>query len=634
MSATPSFLEAAIELAEGGWKVFPIRPRDKRPLTRHGLKEATADIEQIREWWQEWPEANIGVATGQASGIVVLDVDDRHGGREALRDLVVKHGALPVGVACETGGGGKHLYFAAPAFAARNSVGKLGAGLDVRGDGGYVVAPPSVHESGSRYAWLSHQSPSNSVLPTAPTWLLSAIDSRRVANDSRLAKPTSIPEGGRNHHLISLAGALRRKGCDYDVILAALLAENRSSCTPALPDDEVRAIAQSGASYPKGGTFSDGVAQVVCVADVQPEQVDWLWYPRIPFGKLTVLDGDPGQGQSTLSLAVAAAVTTGGMLPGQALPLAASSVLLISMEDGVGDTIRPRLQAARADLERVRVITGIGSDARTPSVPDDLEEIERVATEMEARLIVVDPLMAVLSGGTNAHRDQDVRRALVPLTRLAERTRSAILIVRHLNKAQGGSAIYRGGGSIGIIGAARSGLLAAADPDDPNGHILAQVKSNLGPPAPSLKYSLVPSRTDSSVAVIAWGGTCELRPDDLVATQPPESTAPRKSAASHWLRDMLANGPVFVEDLKTSAEDAGFAWRTIERAKESIGIEAKKSTFNGGWQWSLSTANAANTKGLAAFANTARAPSSETAESTPKAATNGEDRQLVLGARQ
>lgn len=215
--------------------------------------------------------------------------------------------------------------------------------------------------------------------------------------------------------------------------------------------------------------------RVLCVADVAAERVQWLWDGWIARGKLAVIDGDPGKGKSTLTTDLAARISTGTPLPGGTRTVPAA-VVLLSAEDGVGDTIRPRLEAAGADTTRVFVFDSVldaEGTPRPPSIPGDIPYVEALVTEKGAVLVVIDPLMAFLGAGVDAHRDQDVRRALHSLAAVAERTGAAIVIVRHLNKSGGPQAIYRGGGSIGIIGAARSGLLVASDPDDDTRRIVA-----------------------------------------------------------------------------------------------------------------------------------------------------------------
>ena len=148
-------LSAARTLAMLGLAVVPIVPRGKRPLTKRGVHDATTDVLAIEQLFDRQPDANIGIATGALNGLVVLDIDPDHGGEQSLRALLEQYGPLSPTLCVATGGGGRHLYFRHPGGTVRNSAGRLGAGLDIRGDGGYVVAPPSIHESGHRYRWIS-----------------------------------------------------------------------------------------------------------------------------------------------------------------------------------------------------------------------------------------------------------------------------------------------------------------------------------------------------------------------------------------------------------------------------------------------------------------------------------------------
>ena len=144
---------AALKYAAQGLSVFPCKPRGKTPLTKHGLKDATCDLDQIKAWWDRWPEANVAIATGAISGTIVLDVDPRHGGDDSLATLEASFGKLPETPTVLTGGGGLHIYFRHPGIEIPNSAGRVGPGIDVRGDGGYVIAPPSIHASGNEYLW-------------------------------------------------------------------------------------------------------------------------------------------------------------------------------------------------------------------------------------------------------------------------------------------------------------------------------------------------------------------------------------------------------------------------------------------------------------------------------------------------
>ena len=226
------------------WPVFPCRARDKRPLSEHGLRDATTDPRIIELWWKNWPDANIGIPTGRASGFDVLDVDPRHGGDESLDELVHAGGALPDTIEALTGGGGRHILFK-HRDGTRNSAGRH-PGLDVRGEGGYVVVAPSVHESGCTYEWELSSRPGEVEIGQWPEWLLAELV-RPDGHDKGPAPPveSTIPEGQRNQTLTSLAGTMRRRGMSEGAMLAALLEENKTKCNPPLSETEVRRISAS-----------------------------------------------------------------------------------------------------------------------------------------------------------------------------------------------------------------------------------------------------------------------------------------------------------------------------------------------------------------------------------------------------
>lgn len=250
------FREAALQYAQRGWHVFPCRPRDKRPLTPHGFKDATTDPHQIRTWWRQWRHANVGIATGEVSGFVVLDIDTAKGGDTSLAALKTACGALPTTLESATGGGGRHLLFQWPGVPVPNRVGTadtLGEGLDVRGDGGYIVAPPSVHPRGGAYQWCDAAWVAKLVPPAPLPGVWVTLLTRTPE------KPTDAPEGGqevyiregnRNDTLFRFGASMRHYGASEPDILQALRALNHQRCTPPLPSKELRTIARSACGYP------------------------------------------------------------------------------------------------------------------------------------------------------------------------------------------------------------------------------------------------------------------------------------------------------------------------------------------------------------------------------------------------
>jgi RecA-family ATPase len=361
----------------------------------------------------------------------------------------------------------------------------------------------------------------------------------------------------------------------------------------SIPAGTMAAWAEQQAADTAPNSHAGPHLAVVTMANVVPERVSWLWPGRIPFGKITVLDGDPNLGKSTVTLDLAARVSTGSPLPTGERPRR-GAVLLLSAEDGAGDTIRPRLEASGADLARIHLLDHVTDEQgpRPVELPTDLPAIEALIVAQGIVLLVVDPFMAFLSGAVNSKTDQDIRRAMHPLKELAERTGVAVLVVRHLNKSGESNALYRGGGSIGIIGAARSGMLVAPDPHDAARRVLAMTKHNLAPPADSLAYRLVPAEP-YAVARVQWEGTVASSADDLLVRQEPET--PERQEAADFLRAELASGPATWKVLVKRAADQDIKQRTLERARDAMkaaGLVDKRQVGRPGepgmfWEWFL-----------------------------------------------
>lgn len=326
----------------------------------------------------------------------------------------------------------------------------------------------------------------------------------------------------------------------------------------------------------------------VLLSDVESVPVQWLWYGWIPAGKITVADGDPGLGKSIVSLDLAARISTGAPMPGEYDEQPPRGVVLLSAEDDLADTIRPRLDAADADCTRIvalRTVADLDDEDRPPSIPEDLPAIRAAIETVDAALVVVDPLMAFLSEGTDSHKDQSVRRVLHGLATLAQETGVAILLIRHLNKSAAGNPLYRGGGSIGIVAATRSGLVIARDPDDPERRVLASNKCNLAAQPDSLIFHLEHALDSSR---IVWGGASSHTARDLLA----EPVGEERSAledAKDYLEATLANGPVRAGEVKRGAREGDISERTLNRAKKALGVECYQEAGrpHPGWLWKL-----------------------------------------------
>jgi hypothetical protein len=329
-------------------------------------------------------------------------------------------------------------------------------------------------------------------------------------------------------------------------------------------------------------------AVVTCLEQVKSEPVNWLWPGRVPFGAVTILDGDPDLGKSTITIDIAARVTRGEAMPGEeAAAIGPSAVIMLSAEDTLSQTIRPRLDAAASDCRLVFHLDGVTTgeatgDAQDPPVlPFDLDLVEGLIAEKRAAVLIVDPFLAFLDGNLDAHKDQEVRRAMHRLKLLAERTGAAVIVVRHLNKLNAGPAMYRGGGSIGIIGAARVGLIVGRDPENPDRHILAVNKNNLAARRRSIAYTLEPC---GDVARIRWGEEVDLTKDDILG-HPAGSRATALSRCVDAMRDALAAGPRLSRELEAELVEAGHSERTVQRAKVELGVRPNREGFGKDGVW-------------------------------------------------
>jgi hypothetical protein len=232
-----------------GWSVIPIQARGTRPLVPWlEYQQRVASSEEIDRWFRQWPDANIGVVTGGLSGLIVIDVDPGHRGTDSMETIARKHGPFPPGIEVTTAAGGRHLYFEHPGRSVPNRAG-LFPGIDVRCDGGYVVAPPSLQGDGARYRWLPKHGPDDQPLAPLPGWALHLLQPDRKRGHStsywRTLVREGVEEGARNSTLATLAGHLAWHGVDADVVLELMLAWNRVRCQPPLADDVVAAVVES-----------------------------------------------------------------------------------------------------------------------------------------------------------------------------------------------------------------------------------------------------------------------------------------------------------------------------------------------------------------------------------------------------
>lgn len=325
----------------------------------------------------------------------------------------------------------------------------------------------------------------------------------------------------------------------------------------------------------------DILDHVVDLDTVVSTPVKWLWDGWLPAGKLSLLSGDPGLGKTTLAIDIAARLSVGKSMPHSSNRIEPGMTLILTAEDDLADTIKPRICAACGEPSNIKAILSVPTKhgdniyMRLPSLPEDIEALKTVITRYDVKLVIIDPMMAYLSSRIDAHKDQDIRRAFGELKAVAENTGAAIWLIRHLNKSNGSKAVYAGGGSIGITGSVRSEIMCMKDPDNENGRILVLAKSNLSQIKGGLKFHLESPDKDT-VAHVVWDGTTNATADELVSQTVSKSKA--VDGAVEFLRNFLADGPKLSTVVSTEAKSHNISERSIKAAKETLGV---RSVFTG-----------------------------------------------------
>ena len=309
--------------------------------------------------------------------------------------------------------------------------------------------------------------------------------------------------------------------------------------------------------------------KIIRMSDVELTPVEWLWKPYLPFGKLSVLQGNPGEGKTYFAMHLAAACTNGKLLPNMER-MEPFNVIYQTAEDGLGDTVKPRLIEAGADLDRVLVI----DDSEVQLTLSD-ERIEKAIVENNARLVIIDPIQAYLGADVDMNRANEVRPIFMRLGQVAQRTGCAILLIGHLNKAAGMQSLQRGLGSIDIAAAVRSVMFIGKLKHDPTMRILTHEKSSLAPPGASLAFSL------GDEGGFRWVGEYDITADEMLSGIEPQRET-KTQQAKDLICTLLAGGKqVLSEDIDKAALERGIPGRTVRDAKRELGDALKSKIVEG-----------------------------------------------------
>ena len=313
--------------------------------------------------------------------------------------------------------------------------------------------------------------------------------------------------------------------------------------------------------------------RLIKMSDVEPTKVEWLWYPYIPYGKVTIIQGDPGEGKTTLILNLAALLSKGEKLPESEEKSEPINIIYQTAEDGLSDTVKPRLIAANADDDRITVIDESKIEL---SLTD--ERLEQAIIETKAKLVILDPLQAYIGANVDMHRANEIRPVMKHLAEVAQRQQCAVVLIGHLNKAMGMKSSYRGLGSIDIPASARSVLLVGRIKDNPTIRVMAQIKSSLAPEGEPIAFEL------NKETGFRFIGKYDISIDDLLNGV---ATTSKLEQAEKLLQDMLSDGSAIKQkQLHQQAKIWNISERTLNEAKKNVGVKSFRS--NNEWYWKLS----------------------------------------------
>lgn len=372
--------------------------------------------------------------------------------------------------------------------------------------------------------------------------------------------------GKRSEVLWKLENLLCEKGLNKEEIKTVIKESpwNKFSKRENQLDRELDKVIESHPQLRNEKRKNSSLISLVSLDEVKTEVVEWLWYPYIPFGKVTIIEGDPGLGKSWLTMSLAHAVASGTKLPCNPAGTHKGKVIIMSAEDGLSDTIKPRLESLGD--KGVNILAIPEPVNITPAVEKALLELLK---GIDPKLIIIDPLVAYMGGNIDLHKANETRSVMTRIARIAEETHAAVVCVRHLSKGAKDKAIYRGIGSIDLTAAARSCLAVGRNPEEPNeGRIICHIKSNLAPLGQPMSYYLRPGNKKQP---FEWGEQVMVDVN-AVLNQEPTTAKGQIQEAEEFLTEYLSQGEKSTTEIKREAESKGITWDFIKKAKKSLKI--------------------------------------------------------------
>jgi hypothetical protein len=605
-------IELAFKLVAKGWLLFPVKKLGKQPEEAGWQQKASCAKEAIQAWAGKYKDCNWAVACGPESNVFVLDVDNKHGhkGDETLAALEAKYGMLPPTLVSHTGSGkGRQFFFQYPDgadYLKNISDGAIGDGLDVKVEGGYCVIPPSVTDI--PYTFENKDTP----LAPVPEWLLEILEKAAnkpsapfISQETPETHPL-IPNKERHKYLASLAGSMLKlkQHISFNELLAVLLAANKAHFVEPKTDAEIEKKAKrfykDWADKGKVELQQEWEPEVICLADVEEKEVEWLWYPYLPLGMLSLMSGDPGEGKSRITIDMGAAVTTGRTPYNEKLPTKSdapsvaaishfltgkpANVLYFSKENIPEYSVRRRFTLSEGDGNRFYIVAGLknSTSEETKAITlADVSQIDKLIIKYKPKLVIIDPLQAYIGAKVDMYRSNETRPILEGLADLAAKHMCSILVVRHFIKAKAGRAIHSGAGSYDLTGIARSEMHVGHAADDSSKRAFLISKSNVAGIGHALAFTI------DEGDMFKWLGPSDLTAADLQAPESKKEDAGLGSVeeAMEFLKDALLKGPRPPNEIIAEGKKMHISERTLWRAKKKLKVESVKNDFTGGWEW-------------------------------------------------
>lgn len=564
---------AALAVAQD-YPVFPCDGETKRPLVEHGFYAATQDAPTVTRWWQRYPEALIGVPTGAATGLLAIDCDPKSGDWYARhRKKLGSHRMHPTRR-------GKHLLYHYPAGSGIR-ISKSSDTVDVRGEGGYVIW------------WAAHGYEPLGELGEAPGWVVELCQRLARPNVTKLnghTKPagwSEVPDGQRDDWLSARAYSLAKAGWGEQKILDVVRALSNQHCNPPKTEKELLRIVRGKRKF----IDPEASAVVLKMSEIEEEAVDWLWKGFLARNKVHIIAGAGATMKSTLTLSMAATITKGGLWPdGTRCPR--GNVILWTGEDDLGDTVKPRFRWSGGDQERCTVLMGVKEDEteRAFDPAQDMPLLEGICEELgEVSLIIVDPIVVIVEKDNN--HVNDVRRALMPLQRLAKKHHCVVLGIQHFNKSsKGKDPVERITGSGGWSQAPRIVLATAPIIDgeglDPTRYVFTCIKTFAKKQKGGYEYGFE-EEPKTEIARTVWGRYLDGTGLHIITEAEGNGDGESKlGTAKQFLRGLLEKGSVNVWEVRKLAEEAQVTGITLKRAKEELKIESLRVGKNA-FRWKL-----------------------------------------------